>query len=184
MTMALGVYRKKCTWKEACIIWLVSYVGNFVGCFIFIFIFAKSGASIPILAEYLSHIIMTKLELTPIQLVLRGVLCNFMVCLAVLAASKMKTESGKLIVMFCIIAAFIIAGFEHCIANMGIFTLAYLILDEVPPIVLIAKSMVFVTIGNILGGAVLLAWPLNAMAIKDKKCYNSSNELTQKSKSA
>ncbi|MFA9377488.1 MAG: formate/nitrite transporter family protein [Lachnotalea sp.] len=168
MTMALGVFAKKCTWKQAIVIWVVSYVGNFVGCFIFIFIFAKSGASIPMLAEYLSHIIMSKLELTPMQLVLRGMLCNFMVCLAVLAGAKMKSESGKLVVMFCVIAAFVIAGFEHCIANMGIFSLAYLILDQVPPIAMVAKSMFFVTIGNILGGVVLLAWPLYAMAIKDK----------------
>lgn len=169
MTMALGVYNKKCTWSQAVRVWVLSYIGNFAGSIILAFLFAKSNASIPLLAGYMEATVMGKLNLTPTELILRGILCNFMVCLAVLVGTRMKTETGKLWVMFCVIAAFVIAGFEHSIANMGIFSLAYLILDSAPAFSLVAKNMVFVTIGNIIGGAFLLAWPLKVMAIDDTK---------------
>lgn len=97
------------------------------------------------------------------ELLLRGILCNFLVCLAVFTGTRMKTESGKLIVMFCIIMTFVIAGFEHCIANMGTFTVGYLLLGGLD-LALIAKSMFFVTLGNIIGGAVLLGLPLKLMS--------------------
>ena len=64
-------------------------------------------------------IIYTKLDATPMELFIRGVLCNFLVCLAVYTGMKLKSESGKMIMMFCIITAFVLAGFEHCVANMG-----------------------------------------------------------------
>lgn len=166
MTMAIGAYQKKCTWLQVCRVWLYSYIGNFIGSFILAFLFVKSGASIAILKTYMEHTIMGKLDLTPMQLILRGMLCNFMVCLAVLVGTRMKTESGKLVLMFCVIAAFVIAGFEHSIANMGYFTIAGFVVDDLN-FALVAKNMIFVTIGNILGGAFLLALPLKLMSTEN-----------------
>jgi nitrite transporter NirC len=83
----------------------------------------------------------------------------------------MKTESGKLIIMFCVIATFVIAGFEHCVANMATFSLAYLILDQAPPIGLVLHNMLFVTIGNMLGGALFLGLPVTILAKKDKNWH-------------
>lgn len=163
MTMAIGFYNKSCSIIDVIKIWIVSYIGNFVGAFIFSFIFVESGASKQILIDYYNSFIFTKLSLTPMELLLRGILCNFMVCLAVWTGTRMKSESGKLVVMFCVIMAFVIAGFEHCIANMGTFSIAYMILDGVK-LSLIGKSMFFVTIGNIIGGAILLALPLKLMS--------------------
>lgn len=85
------------------------------------------------------------------------------VCLAVLTGTRMKSESGKLIVMFCVIMAFVVSGFEHCVANMGTFSIAYLLFGSINP-VLLAKSMICVTLGNIVGGALLLAAPLKLMS--------------------
>lgn len=167
MTMAVGVYQKKCTWGQAARVWIMSYIGNFIGAFLIAFLFVKSGASMPAMKEYVNSFIMGKLELSWIQLLLRGILCNFMVCLAVLTGTRMKTESGKLTVMILSIAAFVITGFEHSIANMGVFSMSALIVDGGLPPVLVAKSMVFVTLGNIIGGSFLMAWPLKVMAIDD-----------------
>ncbi len=167
MTMAVGVYQKKCTWAQAIRVWVMSYVGNFVGAFLIAFLFVMSTASLGIITEYVNSFIMGKLELSPLELVLRGTLCNFMVCLAVLVGTRMKTESGKLIVMIMSIAAFVITGFEHSIANMGVFSMAAFVVEGGLPVALVAKSMVFVTIGNIIGGAFLMAWPLKVMAIDD-----------------
>lgn len=163
MTMAIGVYNGFCSIKDVLKIWLISYVGNFVGALIFSAIFVGSTASRSLMIDYYNSFITTKLSIAPLQLVLRGILCNFMVCLAVLTGTRMKSESGKLVVMFCVIMAFVVAGFEHCIANMGTFSIAYMLLGGID-LGLVAQSMLFVTIGNIIGGAVLLALPLYLMS--------------------
>lgn len=163
MTMALGVYNRSCKVTDLIKVWVVSYIGNFVGAFIFSGIFVASGASKQIMIDYYNSFITNKLSATPMELFLRGILCNFMVCLAVWTGTRMKTESGKLVVMFCVIMAFVVAGFEHCIANMGTFSIGYLLLDGLD-MAMVMKSMLFVTLGNIVGGAVLLALPLKLMS--------------------
>ena len=117
MTMALGVYNKACSWKAMVKVWVLSYIGNFIGCLLLSFLFVISGADREILINYYQTFIYTKLSISPFQLLLRGVLCNFMVCLAVWANTRMKSESGKLIVMFCIIMTFVESGFEHTLCN-------------------------------------------------------------------
>lgn len=64
--------------------------------------------------------------------------------------------------MFCIIMAFVVAGFEHCIANMSTFSIGYMLLGDIGTASVI-KSMIMVTIGNMLGGAVLLGVPVQIM---------------------
>lgn len=163
MTMAIGVYKRKTSIKDMLLVWVVSYIGNFIGAFILSAIFVGSGASKSIMTEYYQSIINAKLDVSAWQLFLRGIMCNFMVCLAVWTGTRMKTESGKLVVMFCVIMAFVVAGFEHCIANMGTFSIAYMLLGGLD-LGLVAHSMLFVTLGNIVGGAVLLALPLYVMS--------------------
>ena len=167
MTMALGFYEKKVSAKGMIAVWAMSYIGNFIGAFILGYIYVKSGSSIPVLTEYLNAIVMPQLTITPVEMILRGMLCNFMVCLAVYTNSKMQTESGKLVIMFMVIMAFVVAGFEHSIANMGLYSIAAFLVDGMT-FSLVMKSMLFVTIGNILGGAVLLALPLKLMVLKEK----------------
>lgn len=163
MIMAMGFYNKSCRASEVFKVWLVSYIGNFVGAFVFSLLFVKSGASKDIMIDYYNSFIVAKLSASVMELVIRGVLCNFMVCVAVLTGTRMQSESGKLIVMFCVIMAFVVSGFEHCVANMGTFSIAGLLLGGLD-FGLVAKSMICVTIGNILGGGVLLALPLKLMS--------------------
>lgn len=164
MTLALGVYNKKCRVSDMLRVWVYSYIGNFIGAALLSVLFVYSGAAKNIMTNYYMAIIPGKLDMTWYELLLRGILCNFLVCLAVWTGTRMKTESGKLIVMFCVIMAFVISGFEHCIANMGTFTIAALLCPGMMTGAAVAKSMILVTIGNIIGGAVLLALPLKLMS--------------------
>lgn len=159
--MAFGVYDKKVTWKEAGKVWGISYLGNFVGCVILSLIFIGAGASGT--ADYFGGFIQNKLTIPAGEMFFRAVLCNFFVCLGVLCGMKLKSEAGKILMILLCISGFVISGFEHCVANMGIFTTA---LCLVPGLSLgaMAKSMVIVTIGNMIGGAILLAWPLRKMS--------------------
>ena len=155
--MAVGVYNKTVSVKDMVKVWVVSYVGNFVGAFLLSAMFVYA-----IMVDYYNSFIYSKISAGVPELLLRGILCNFLVCMAVLVGTKLKSESGKLIIMFCIIMSFVVAGFEHCIANMSTFSIGYMLLGNIGTTAVI-KSMLAVTIGNILGGAVLLGVPVQVM---------------------
>jgi nitrite transporter NirC len=161
LVMAFGAYDKKVTWGQVGKVWLVSYVGNFVGCLIFSLIFVFAGASGT--ADYFGSFIGNKLSIPLVEMFMRAVLCNFFVCLAVACGIKLKNEAAKFCMICMCIAGFVISGFEHCIANMATFVVAYCLVPDVS-LVGILRSMVVVTLGNIVGGSVLLALPLRKMS--------------------
>lgn len=161
MVMAFGAYDKKVTWSDAAKVWGVSYVGNFVGCAILSLLFVWAGASGT--ADYFAGFIGNKLSIPVGQMFFRAVLCNFFVCLGVLCGIKLKSEAAKFLMIVMCISAFVFSGFEHCIANMGIFVIAGCVVPGVSISAMI-KSMVIVTLGNMIGGAILLAWPLRKMS--------------------
>ncbi len=61
--------------------------------------------------------------------------------------------------MFFSVFAFIIAGFEHSIANVGVFSIAYFALGGLP-MGLVLKNLFFVVLGNIIGGGLVLGGSL------------------------
>ncbi len=88
---------------------------------------------------------------------LRGILCNFLVCLAVWMAAASKRAEGKIIVLFFPILLFVLCGYEHCIANLyylpaGMFAAAEYGIEAALPLAGCARNLFFVTLGNIVGG--------------------------------
>jgi len=101
----------------------------------------------------------------------RGILCNFLVCLAVWLCFSARTSTGKILAILFPITAFVAAGFEHSIANMYFIPMGILLAGQ--PAVLEAAgvatgnlanltwlgfvgNLIPVTIGNIIGGGILL----------------------------
>ena len=160
--MAFGAYDKKVTWKDVGKVWIVSYLGNFLGCAVLGLIFVLAGASGT--ADYYAAFIPNKLMLPTGEMFFRAILCNFFVCLGTLCNMKLKDESAKVLMTILCIAAFVISGFEHCVANMGNFFVAFLLVPNLSFAAML-RSMVVVTIGNIIGGALVLAWPLRKMSM-------------------
>lgn len=161
LVMAFGAYDKKVTWGDAGKVWLVSYIGNFVGCLILSLIFVWAGASGT--KDYFAGFINNKLSIPAGEMFCRAVLCNFFVCLGVLCGIKLKSEAAKFLMIVMCISGFVVSGFEHCVANMGIFVTAFCMVPGLS-VGAMLKSMLIVTLGNMVGGALLLAWPLRKMS--------------------
>ena len=140
---------------------LVSYIGNFVGCLILTLIFVWAGAAGT--KDYFAGFINNKLSIPLGEMFFRAVLCNFFVCLGVLCGIKLKSEAAKILMIIMCISGFVISGFEHSIANMSTFVAAYCLVPGLS-VTAMLKSMLVVTVGNMVGGAVLLAWPLRKMS--------------------
>ena len=166
LVMSVGFYEKKVTIKDVLRVWLYSYVGNLIGSVIISYLFIKSGASLSIIRPYIAYVVESKLYLSVLELVIRGILCNSIVCLGYLTGIKMETEIGKLVMMFFCVFAFIVAGFEHSVANMGVFSIGYFALRGLP-MGLVIRNLFWVTIGNIIGGGVLLGIPAVYISIDE-----------------
>jgi len=101
----------------------------------------------------------------------RGILCNFLVCLAVWLCFSAKSVPGKILAILFPITAFVAAGFEHSVANMYFIPMGMLMAHQGPVLEAAGVSaagvsnldmagfvgnLVPVTLGNIIGGAVMV----------------------------
>ena len=110
------------------------------------------------------------------QGVLKGVLCNVLVCLGVYMAAAGRDAAGKVAALFFPVAIFVIGGYEHCVANMYYFTaglLANASLAEpfagLTVGAIFTQNLIAVTLGNILGGAGVLGAGLWYIYGKEQK---------------
>lgn len=157
MVMTIGTLNKKTTWKDTLNIWIFSFVGNLIGSMALALIFANTGLAKGAVGKFILKVAQTKMTLPPMELFLRAVLCNILVCLAVWCSLKMKEEAGKLIMIFWCLFAFISSGFEHSVANMTLLSIALFIPHGVGvSIGGLAHNLIFVTLGNIIGGALFV----------------------------
>lgn len=160
--LSVGIQKRKVKIKDAVKVLIFSYLGNMIGSILLAYLFVKSEPSL--IKDYIEPIVIAKVNLSVANMFIRGILCNFIVCLGYLTGIKMTSESGKMIMMFFCVFAFVIAGFEHSIANMGIFSIGYFALGSLS-LYSVLKNLFFVTIGNIIGGGILLAIPSVYMSI-------------------
>lgn len=157
LILTVGALDKKVSWFEAIQIWIYSYIGNFIGSFLIGGLFVLTNIQNSSTGDFIIGLAAAKMGGTFSVLLVKGILCNLLVCLAVLCAVKMKSEAGKLIMIFWCLFAFITSGFEHSIANMTIFAMSLFL--EHPETVSVAgmfANLIPVTIGNFIGGALLL----------------------------
>lgn len=160
---------------------VVVYGSNLVGALIVDLLVYYSGNldySSGLLGAYAIKVALGKVTITPVKGITSGILCNMLVCTAILMATAARDISGKLWAIFFPIFAFVIGGFEHCVANMfyipaGILAAqnpvyaakaqeAYGITAEQLARLTAVGSLanfVPVTIGNILGGMVFVGVP-------------------------
>jgi len=154
--------------------WAIVYVGNLVG--------ALSIATMVWFAQWWAQgdyavgataltIATGKASLGFGVVLVRAVLANALVCLAVWLAAGGRTVLDKIVAVTLPISAFVAAGFEHSVANMYFIPAGWLIKDE-PAVVRAAgltdqqlahlnfggfmTNLVAATIGNVIGGAVLV----------------------------
>lgn len=165
--LCVSALEKQTSWRGVLRVWVTSYLGNAVGSFLIVTIFVLGGSMNALLAEPTAASVASKLSLSVAQMIFRGILCNFTVCAAVLAGIKIKDVPGKIAVIIMLIFTFILAGYEHCVANMIYYSLAFYLVPDVSPLA-VANSMLWVTVGNIIGG-MMLAIPYWYVGLFEKK---------------
>jgi formate/nitrite transporter len=154
--------------------WTVVWVGNFVGAVstaVLVYVSKQYELGGGDVGQAALSIAVAKTSLGFAQAIALGMLCNALVCLAVWLTYGAHTTTDKILAVIPPIAAFVAAGFEHSVANMYFISIGLLIksdeafvesLDPPPDLSELTWGSFFVdnllpvTIGNILGGAVLV----------------------------
>ncbi|MCP9480336.1 formate/nitrite transporter family protein [Shimia sp. CNT1-13L.2] len=132
--------------------WTIVYLGNLIGAVGLALAFGLTGLLEGAMGDTASAIARAKATLSPSEAFMRGALCNALVCLAVWLTFAARTVAGKILAILWPIAGFVLLGLEHSVANMYLFPQGLFAGAEVP-LSAIAGNLLWVTLGNILGGA-------------------------------
>ena len=159
-TTIMPVYNRSKKLIDLIPAWIICYAGNCVGSAIICALFIFSGALRENMTTYLSASIQSKLAFDVFELLLKGILCNFIVCAGAYAGMKIQDSITKLVFLVVIVMSFVLPGFEHCIANAGTFTMGITLLQSTMDWNMLPMHMLISTIGNIIGGSVLFGLPI------------------------
>jgi formate transporter len=157
--------------------WVIVSIGNFVGAvatagLMFLtrqYTFGSNAVGVSALKTAAA-----KCDLTFIQAIALGILCNALVCMAVWLTYSARSTIDKILAIIFPITAFVAAGFEHSVANMYFIPFGLFVKDFDPAFIttvgkqvpnldkltwpaFLIDNLLPVTIGNIIGGAVLVA---------------------------
>lgn len=180
--LAIGLPEKDITIGQFAKTLFWVYIGNLIGGIIVSLLVILSGQldySGGLLGAYTIKVALSKVGLSPIKAISSGILCNILVCAAVIMAVCAKDITGKLLVSFFVIMLFVTAGYEHCVANMYYITAG--IMAKMNPAYeqvaaeqygitasqmamlnikcMIVNNLIPVTIGNIIGGSCFIGLP-------------------------
>jgi len=172
--------------------WGVVYVGNFVGALLLAFLVFGSGlytmGGNQLGAKALA-IANAKVQLPFAQALFRGILCNWLVCLAIWLSASADDTIGKILAIYFPIMAFVAMGFEHSVANMFLIPMGILLKGVTPVVAKVSadlsnltwegfliNNLVPVTIGNIIGGAFFVGTLYWYIYIKDMQASRPTEE--------
>jgi formate/nitrite transporter len=165
LVMAWASYR--ITTGELVKNWVIVYLANFLGAMGLVLLVFLSGhwqMEDGAVGTNAVTIAAAKVGLSFAEAFFKGILCNILVCLAVWLALAARSVVDKVFAVIFPISAFVAAGFEHSIANMYFIPLGILLKDRVPVSGAenlswsgLWSNLVPVTLGNIVGGGVMVA---------------------------
>lgn len=186
--ITLAALQKKVTWSRAFTNWALVWIGNLLGALVVSGLVTLSGVfdwSSGLYGGVIVKNAIGKLSYDWIALIASGILCNWLVCATVWMTYAAKDVVGKVFTGFFGVFLFVCTGFEHSVANMGYLfsglfnklnpmyleaahkTVADTSVINIPNIFM--NNLIPVTIGNILGGMIFVAFIYNFIFLKEDK---------------
>jgi nitrite transporter NirC len=159
LVLTLGTLTRKTTWKDLLDNWIWTWIGNLLGSALLAFMVVRAGLldTDPI-KGFILGVVDKKMNLAAEPLILRAILANWLVCLGVWMAARIKSETARILMIWWCMFTFITSGYEHSIANMCGLLLG-LLLPHGETITWSGYwyNLGLATFGNIIGGAIFVA---------------------------
>lgn len=154
----IGALNGEVSWRKVLKLWFYCYLGNLAGSMFIAWLAAQSllYSAAPQL-DFIQKAVMLKMSAPLWPLFVRGILANWLVCLAVWTAARTISESAKIALIYMCLMAFVAPGFEHSVANMSLLALG-LFQSHGESITWFgyARNLIPVTLGNIVGGGLFV----------------------------
>lgn len=119
--MLLGALQEKYSALDIIRVLSIVWIGNFVGA-IFMAVMVRYSGQLDytngMLGAFTVKVAVNKVMIKPVTAFISGILCNIYVCAAVLIAAAAENAAGKFLGIFISVLAFVLSGYEHCVANM------------------------------------------------------------------
>lgn len=164
--MTFGFMQKEITLKDYLKTLAQVFVGNFLGALFIVALLYFSGVySKPEMAETVITVAKSKISLSFMQVLSKGILCNILVALAVWLATTSRDTTGKILGCLFPVMLFVLCGYEHVVANMFFLPMGA-VLDSSITLIQIINNLIPATLGNFIGGGLVI--PL----IYNKVYYN------------
>jgi nitrite transporter NirC len=160
LVLTLGVLNRKTTMGDLASNWVWTWLGNLAGSVLLAWMVVYSGVFdiSDSVKPFILGLVAKKMNIPADQLIMRGILANWFVCLAVWMAARIKDETARLLMIWWCMFTFITCGFEHSVANMCGLMLG-LLMPHGEAITMNGYwyNLGLSTFGNIVGGAVFVA---------------------------
>lgn len=166
--MTLAVIDKKITASQMFRNWTLVYFANFIGSILLALVVFYSGTLSGEAANKAIAIAESKVALEVLPMFLRGIMCNIIVVLAVWMATASQDIVSKIFACWFPIMLFVLCGFEHSVANMFFIPMGMLLGAKVS-IAGLVLNLVVVTIGNIVGGGIIIPYMYHNCYLKTDK---------------
>ena len=176
LVMTAGLMHRKVQLKDAAWLWAVCWAGNLIGSVLLAGIYTLTGLSDGQVAEFMASAALTKMSAGGLQLFARGILCNFLLCLAVWCSFRLKNAVGILLMIWWCSLAFFTCGFEHSVTNMMLLAAAMMKpCGEALTMSGYWFDLLIVSLGNMAGGIIFvgLSYGYTAGAFEGKKTDHS-----------
>jgi formate/nitrite transporter len=200
--LSMGWLNGNLTSKQVLNNWGLVYAGNFIGSLFLVWMMYTSGiwdAHSSQIGAHAVAIAYKKTHLTFWEAFVRGMGCNWLVCLAVVIVAAGQDTMGKILGAWFPVMIFIASGFEHCVANMFIIpagivasldpAIAKVVMSQHPTWdisslnvqAFLSNNLLPVTLGNIVSGAGLVGgiyWYLYVKGTKETSKEPQKTEPT------
>ncbi len=159
LVLTLGVFTGKARWRDLFANWGWTWIGNLMGSVLLAWMVIQSGVmSMEPVQGFVLRIVETKMNLPIEQLFWRAVLANWMVCLGVWMAARIKSETARILMIWWCMFTFITCAYEHSVANMcGLMLGLLLPHGDMITWTGYGYNLWWATVGNIVGGALFVA---------------------------
>lgn len=155
--MTFAYLQKKITLKDYTKSLLQVFLGNLIGALIVVGLLYLGGVyNNTALSETIVKIANSKLSLTFMQSLSKGILCNILVSLGVWFATTAKDTTGKILGCWFPVMLFVLCGYEHVVANMFYLPMAAIFDHSITAANVIVDNFIPVALGNFIGGGILV----------------------------
>ena len=169
MYLTISSAEGRTSWRQAALLWISCYFGNLAGAILVALLLFGAGSLTQLPPDHaLFEGALSKAQQAGSVIFFKGILANWIVCLAVRIALRCKEEIAKILVLISIVFIFVYLGFEHSIANMGTFSLAMLGGGTLT-IGQALHNLLYSTIGNVVGGVLLVGLPFTYLNPRERE---------------